>query len=327
MLIVCPSCASRYEIDPSKLGTGGRKVRCPSCSFEWLAHGEGALSTDVTAMDVLPPEPQFDSTPPEQAPVEAMFEAEAMLPGQIERADTAQEWVRAEELDRSASTTPEQEDATAGMDAAAAWDRLAKSEDGKSEVDGETTAVPAIAAKKIAKAKTAKPKRSFSFSLDPMIIISRTVQAFFKPSGIAVAGVAMLALMIVERKEAVRLVPQTAGLFSMIGLPVNLQGLAFEKISTELIEDAKSRFLIVQGEIRNVTKETVTVPLIEIVVQDSSVKSLYTWTAEPSRPSLGAADTMTFRTRLASPPQNGSRVTVRFGAEKTAAKAEQTTAQ
>ena len=35
MLIVCPSCASRYELDAAKLGTEGRKVRCASCQTLW----------------------------------------------------------------------------------------------------------------------------------------------------------------------------------------------------------------------------------------------------------------------------------------------------
>ncbi|KPH80034.1 zinc-ribbon domain-containing protein [Bosea vaviloviae] len=35
MLIVCPSCASRYELDAAKLGPDGRKVRCASCQTLW----------------------------------------------------------------------------------------------------------------------------------------------------------------------------------------------------------------------------------------------------------------------------------------------------
>lgn len=35
MLIVCPSCASRYELDGAKLGAEGRKVRCASCQTLW----------------------------------------------------------------------------------------------------------------------------------------------------------------------------------------------------------------------------------------------------------------------------------------------------
>jgi predicted Zn finger-like uncharacterized protein len=36
MLIVCPSCASEYTIDPEKLGADGRTVRCAICRDTWF---------------------------------------------------------------------------------------------------------------------------------------------------------------------------------------------------------------------------------------------------------------------------------------------------
>lgn len=37
MLIVCPSCASEYTLDPTRLGPKGREVRCASCRTAWFA--------------------------------------------------------------------------------------------------------------------------------------------------------------------------------------------------------------------------------------------------------------------------------------------------
>ena len=42
MLIVCPSCASEYEVDPVLLGPNGRKMRCASCREVFFATPEGA---------------------------------------------------------------------------------------------------------------------------------------------------------------------------------------------------------------------------------------------------------------------------------------------
>jgi predicted Zn finger-like uncharacterized protein len=42
MLIVCPSCASEYAIDPEKLGPAGRQVRCALCRDTWFAAPDGA---------------------------------------------------------------------------------------------------------------------------------------------------------------------------------------------------------------------------------------------------------------------------------------------
>ncbi|WP_203236367.1 zinc-ribbon domain-containing protein, partial [Methylobacterium crusticola] len=36
MLIVCPSCASEYTLDPDRIGPEGRKVRCAACREPWF---------------------------------------------------------------------------------------------------------------------------------------------------------------------------------------------------------------------------------------------------------------------------------------------------
>ncbi len=37
MLIVCPSCATSYMIDPASFGAAGRTVRCARCKATWFA--------------------------------------------------------------------------------------------------------------------------------------------------------------------------------------------------------------------------------------------------------------------------------------------------
>lgn len=49
MQIVCPSCASRYELDGAKLGPDGRKVRCASCQTMWHVAPEPDLPPPPTA--------------------------------------------------------------------------------------------------------------------------------------------------------------------------------------------------------------------------------------------------------------------------------------
>ena len=36
MILTCPSCTTRYKLDPERLGDDGRKVRCSDCGFEWF---------------------------------------------------------------------------------------------------------------------------------------------------------------------------------------------------------------------------------------------------------------------------------------------------
>src|SRR3954467_10387595 len=40
MLIVCPSCASEYMIEPAQIGADGRMVRCAACRDTFFVAGE-----------------------------------------------------------------------------------------------------------------------------------------------------------------------------------------------------------------------------------------------------------------------------------------------
>ena len=47
MILACPECSTRYQIDPGILGTEGRTVRCTKCSNTWKQE----LPEDVPAQD------------------------------------------------------------------------------------------------------------------------------------------------------------------------------------------------------------------------------------------------------------------------------------
>lgn len=311
MLIVCPSCASRYEIDPEKLGTGGRRVRCRGCSFQWFAHGEGTAGDEEagqpdTPVAIVPASPlQADETP-----------APAMRPDQSAEDFVEQEWARAGEIDQAVSEVISEQARMSESGGEGSPD-TAMGGSAMAQPLGGAGIAAASATPRSRPARAARRRPSFKFKWRlPALVSAGASRSIFSPGGIVIGGTAILALMILQRHAVVSRVPQMAGVFRAIGLPVNLQGLAFERVVTELVEDAQGRFLIVQGEVRNVAKGTLAVPPIEIIIQDATVKSLYTWTAEASRPTIIQGDTIPFRTRLASPPQNGSNVILRFAADR-----------
>src|SRR5688572_1718916 len=61
MLIVCPSCASEYTIDPAKLGADGRTLRCAICRDTWFVTPEGqspqASASQEAPTETAPPAP------------------------------------------------------------------------------------------------------------------------------------------------------------------------------------------------------------------------------------------------------------------------------
>ena len=118
--------------------------------------------------------------------------------------------------------------------------------------------------------------------------------------------------MLELRKDIVRHAPQLASFYSAIGLPVNLRGLAFTdlKIGNEIHDGVP--VLVVEGTIVSVTSRPADVPRLRFALRSTTGAEVYSWTAPPSQPVLGAFETLPFRTRLASPPAEGHDVQVRF---------------
>jgi predicted Zn finger-like uncharacterized protein len=122
----------------------------------------------------------------------------------------------------------------------------------------------------------------------------------------------VVAALIGWRGQIVRAVPQSASFFAAIGLPVNLRGLAFTSVKTSEEMHEGVPVLVVEGDIVNVVKMTVEVPRLRFSVRNGDGVEIYAWTALPTKPVLSAGETLTFRSRLASPPADAKDVQVRF---------------
>jgi predicted Zn finger-like uncharacterized protein len=130
---------------------------------------------------------------------------------------------------------------------------------------------------------------------------------------ILVAAIAACAWFAVTRREAVvRAWPEAAGLYARLGLPVNLRGIVFENVTTAAATEAGLPVLVVEGSIRNIAREPVPVPRLRFAIRDGKQVELYSWTAVASRNELASDAVLAFKTRLASPPNGGQTVAVRF---------------
>jgi hypothetical protein len=66
------------------------------------------------------------------------------------------------------------------------------------------------------------------------------------------------------RKQIVRAVPATSALYAAAGLPVNLRGLEFRGVTSQVSGESAQRLLKVQGEIANLRPGPNPVPPIEL---------------------------------------------------------------
>jgi predicted Zn finger-like uncharacterized protein len=81
MILVCPSCAARYDVDGSKFPPEGRKVRCQKCGHAWHQAPEADRAEIEEAIFNPPPEPAppGSNSEPEPEP-EPAPRAEARAP-------------------------------------------------------------------------------------------------------------------------------------------------------------------------------------------------------------------------------------------------------
>jgi len=148
--------------------------------------------------------------------------------------------------------------------------------------------------------RASRPRRSFAI-----------LPAFSLGTGCAAMGALAVALM-VWRADVVRLLPQTAAFYKLVGVEVNLRGLAFKdvKVSSETVEGKP--VLVVEGMIVGEAKKTVELPRLRFSVRDAQGAEIYAWNAVLEQPVLKPGEKAWFKSRLASPPPEGRAIDVRF---------------
>jgi hypothetical protein len=117
---------------------------------------------------------------------------------------------------------------------------------------------------------------------------------------------------VVWRADVVRLMPQTASFYKLVGLEVNLRGLSFKdlKVATETV-DGKP-VLVIEGMIVSTTKKAVDLPRLRFSVRDAQGTEIYAWNAVLEQAVLKPGERAAFKSRLASPPPEGRNIDIRF---------------
>ncbi|WP_082476044.1 zinc-ribbon domain-containing protein [Methylobacterium sp. Leaf99] len=130
-------------------------------------------------------------------------------------------------------------------------------------------------------------------------------------AAIGLSMVAGLGLAVLGRTTVVRAMPQSAGLYARIGLPVNLRGLDLRDVVAFQTQGDGAQ-LVVEGDVVGVAAEGAPVPPIEIEVRDGRDQTLYRWSVAAPRRTLENRETARFRASLQAPPPEARAVSVRF---------------
>ncbi len=299
MLIVCPNCATSYDVDVASLRPNGRRVRCVRCKEVWqpeLSHADKLMAA-------------AEALAPVRRTVEAMAEADAAeagvdaatapLPPAPHVRTQAEAWFDGPEDDPSFGKDP-----FAGVDSPpiAPTDVDLDSPPPANAEPDQT--VPAKAHEDIetVAARRYPERRILDWLRWPLSAMQSVILVL----------VLLDCIVIGWRTDFVRLMPQTASFYARLGLPVNLRGLAFENLSTATEQHEGVPILVVEGEIVNQTHKIIDVPRLRFAVRNPARQEIYSWTAVLPRTLLPPGDAVSFRTRLASPPPDAHDVLVRF---------------
>jgi predicted Zn finger-like uncharacterized protein len=115
------------------------------------------------------------------------------------------------------------------------------------------------------------------------------------------------------RQDIATIWPQSAGVYSSLGLHVNSSGIDFRQVEYRRESEDGQVVLAVSGQIVNGGSREMSVPqTVRVTLSDASNHELYHWTFKPAAQTLAPGQSVKFVTRLASPPAAARHLEVRF---------------
>lgn len=130
-------------------------------------------------------------------------------------------------------------------------------------------------------------------------------QARLRRAWRVVLGVVLFTLIgggVFMREPIVRAVPDLAGVFAAVGLPVNVVGLEFSEVKTLRSMRDGAEVLQITANLVNVSGRQVSVPPVVVTLLDADGAVLFEWSVVPQVQVLQADDWTEFATQLTSPP-------------------------
>jgi predicted Zn finger-like uncharacterized protein len=309
MLIVCPNCATSYDVDVATLRPNGRQVRCVRCRTVWhaaLSHADRLIAA-------------AEALAPVRRTVEAVAEASAEAAGQElppEHFDAATSAASEQSSDIAAFEAPADGTPSESAGAATSDDSPEMESPPIAPDDLETDRPPAeVEAEEFAVGREERPEAVESVAARRFPRRSKARGWRWSLSRLQWGILALIvldAIVIGWRVDFVRILPQTASFYAWIGLPVNLRGLDFDSLATSTEQHENVPILVVEGDVVNNTHKIADVPHLRFSVRNAAHQEIYSWTAAPPRAILPPGEGVAFRTRLASPPPDAHDVLVRF---------------
>lgn len=149
---------------------------------------------------------------------------------------------------------------------------------------------------------------------------ARPLRPLLPMLGVALGWIGLIAVVLLIGLSAVRyrqeitvIWPQSAGVYSSLGMNVNAHGIDFTDVDYHRESEDGQVVLAVTGRIVNKGARELPVPQnMRVTLSDASNHELYHWNFAPGIQTLKAGQSSAFHTRLSNPPATARHLEVRF---------------
>lgn len=114
------------------------------------------------------------------------------------------------------------------------------------------------------------------------------------------------------RQQIVGSWPQSASLYSTLGLKTDTNGFKFDNVKYRVQREDGQPVLAVSGALVNISNRALSVPQVRVTLTDDKGQELYHWSFAPSVMTLGPGQSTHFVTRVSSPPSAARHLDLRL---------------
>ncbi len=272
-VITCPNCQARYGIAPGTLGARGREVKCAKCHQSWKAKIE--TSEEKTDTGKTGEDASASNLSPESEKEESALDAQF------------------ESVASETGSSFDSEQDTSDQE-------LKGAEQSRSEIEAN--------AKTQAKLEEDLERRKN--------LLVRTMPKARMGKLLRNLGIALLIIVsfsgLFLRENIVRTFPDLAGLYSAVGLGVNVVGLEFFEVKTIRALREGDEVMDISASISSVSSRQVSVPRILVTLLDENGLSVFEWSVTSRAAIMLPGEWIEFETQLISPPSEARSVRLAF---------------
>ncbi|MEW5704212.1 MAG: MJ0042-type zinc finger domain-containing protein [Pseudomonadota bacterium] len=123
-----------------------------------------------------------------------------------------------------------------------------------------------------------------------------------------------VAIGLLARQQVIAAWPPIERLYMLVGLAPEAVGAGLEirNVTSEHVFEGNSRRLVIKGEVMNVSKDVLSVPVLSGALHGSGEEAVYEWEFTATEARLLPGEAMLFETRVESPPASAETVAIRF---------------